>query len=82
MKEAKFTYYGRTPETNKLVSLYKRGGRWICAMEGYPSLTRSHPSFEVARRAFADWYELAQKDFGASDIDWGDVESQEVTKVP
>lgn len=77
MKAATFIYYGETEENNRTVRFCKRDGSYVCEVEGMPALMISHPSFERVRAAFNGWYQLAQKDFGASDIDWGDMTSAE-----
>ena len=73
LKAATFTYQGETEDKNRIVKFYKRNGMYVCEMEGMPSLTITHPSYERVLEAFKGWYQMAQKDYGPSDIDWGDM---------
>lgn len=72
---ATFTVYGRTEDTNRVVRFYKRDGVFVCDVEGMPALTVVHPSYKRVRAAFLGWYGIAQKDWGASDIDWAGMDA-------
>lgn len=73
-KVAKFTYYGSSPDKDRKVTFFKTDdNRYTCRIEGMHALTITHPSKERVREAFKGWWELSQKDWGASEIDWGDV---------
>jgi len=74
MKGAQFTAYGRTEDANRVVRFFKRNGMYVCEVEGVPSLTITHPSHERVKAAFDGWYQMSlYKDYGASDIEWGDM---------
>lgn len=72
-KVASFTYYGSDKTKNRTIRFYKnRHSSYTCDVEGIPSLTITHPSKVRVRAAFEGWWQMAQKDWGASEIDWGD----------
>ena len=76
MKAASFTYYGSTEDKNRVVRFYKnKYGSYTCSVEGTSALTITHPSYERVRAAFEGWYVFSSKDWGASDIDWGDMQT-------
>ncbi len=72
-KGASFTSYGSTEDKNRVVRFYKRDGRYVCEVEGIPALTIVHPSYDRVRAAFEGWYQMSIKDWGSSDIEWGDM---------
>ena len=73
MKGAQFTAYGETEDKNRVVRFFKRDGMYVCEVEGLPALTVVHPSYERVKAAFEGCYQMAFKDWGPSDIDWGDM---------
>jgi len=74
MKAAQFVYYGSDESKNRTVRFYKNlNGMYSCGIEGLPALTITHPSYARVKAAFEGWWQLSQKDWGASDIDWGDM---------
>jgi len=73
LKAATFVYHGQTEDKNRVVKFHKRNGMYVCEIEGMPSLTITHPSYERVLAAFEGWYQMAWKDWGPSDIDWGDM---------
>ena len=73
-KAASFVYYGETEDKNRVVRFSRnRYGSYTCELEGMPVLTITHPSYERVKAAFEGWYQMSFKDWGASDIDWGDM---------
>lgn len=69
MSRARFTYLGRTEAENREVRFYRRPDRmYVCEVEGTPALKIIHPSRERVRAAFEGWWQMAQKDWGASEI--------------
>lgn len=75
---AKFTYYGKTEALNREVKFYQRSDKlYVCDIAGMPALRVLHPSRARVMAAFKAWWEMAQKDYGASEIDWGDMAAQE-----
>jgi hypothetical protein len=74
MKAAEFTYFGSDESKNRVVRFYRQNGYYVCEIEGMPSLKIVHPSYERVRSAFLGWYEMSFKDWGSSDIDWGDMQ--------
>ena len=77
MKAATFVYYGADESKNRIVRFFKRDGYYVCEVEGMPSLTISHPSCERVKAAFEGWYQMSFKDWGASEIEWGDMSFSE-----
>ena len=74
MTQAKFTYYGSDESKNREVRFYRNPqGLYVCEAEGYPALKVTHPSKVRVKTAFQNWWEMAQKDWGASEIEWGDM---------
>jgi len=72
-KVASFTYYGETREKDRTVRLYQnREGTYTVDIEGLPALTQTTPSKDRAEQVFRGWREMSMKDWGASEIDWGD----------
>ena len=72
MRAAFFILYGKTEEDDRLVRLYRnRKGIYTVDFEGYPHLTRTTNSYEKAKSIFLGAYEMAQRDWGASEINWG-----------
>ena len=75
MKAATFIYQGETEDKNREVRFYKnQRGMYVCEIEGMPALTIIHPSYERVKAAFEGWYQMAFKDWGPSEIDWGDMD--------
>ena len=75
MNKAHFTYFGRTEAENREVRFYRRpDGMYVCEVEGYPTLKVTHPSKERVRAAFDCWYQMSFKDWGASNIEWEDIQ--------
>jgi len=66
---ARFTYLGSSKDKNREVRFYRRSdGMYVCEIEGMPALKIIHPSKERVRAAFDGWWQMAQKDWGASEI--------------
>jgi len=75
---AHFTYYGKTEDKNREVRFYKRpNGLYVCEVEGMPVLRITHPSKTRVMAAFKGWWEMSQKDWGASEIDWNEMATPE-----
>jgi len=73
MKSASFTYYGSSEDKNRTVRLIQNSaGSYTIDIEGMPALTQTTPSKMRAEEIFQGWWEMAWKDWGASDIDWSD----------
>ena len=70
MRVASFVYYGSTPDKHRLVTLRQSGNRYIVDIEGYPSLTQIYTNKEKAECALLGWWEMSQKDWGASEIEY------------
>ena len=67
-----FVVYGEKRLDYTLVRLYRnRKGTYTVDFEGYPHLTRTTNSYEKAKSIFLGAYEMAQRDWGASEINWG-----------
>jgi len=77
MKAAQFVYYGRTEDKNRIIRFHKSHGMYVCEVEGMPALVIRHPSYDRVRAAFEGWYQLALKDWGASEIEWNDMSPAE-----
>jgi hypothetical protein len=73
MKAAEFTYFGSDESKNRVVRFYRQNGYYVCEVEGVPALRVQHPSYERVKAAFEGWWQMSFKDWGASDIDWGDM---------
>ena len=74
-KVASFTYLGSDESNNRTVRFYKnRYGSYTCDIEGMPALTIVHPSKERVKAAFEGFWEMAWKDWGASEIEWNGLE--------
>lgn len=72
-KVASFIYYGETEDKNRLVRLYQNPqGTYTVDIEGMPSLTQTVTDKTKAEGIFRGWRELSMKDWGASEIDWGE----------
>lgn len=75
-KIASFTYYGSSPDKNRDVTLsvdnFPPSYRDIYAVtvEGYPGLTKHTPNRDEAEEILRGWWEMSQKDWGASEIEW------------
>lgn len=76
MKAATFTYYGSTEDKNRVVRFYRnQHGSYVCEIEGMSALTIMHPSYDRVKAAFEGWHQMSLKNWGASDIDWGDMQT-------
>jgi len=75
-KAAQFVYYGASENEKRVVRFFKDNGMYKCTIEGMPALTITHPSYERVKAAFEGWYQMAFKDWGPSEIDWGDMQSR------
>lgn len=74
MRRASFTYHGGPGREDRLVTFSKRhDGQYTVQIEGMPALTIIHPSYNRVKAAFEGFYQMSQKDYGATDIDWGDM---------
>jgi len=77
MTPAHFTYFGENETKNREVKFYRRpDGMFVTEVEGMPALKIAHPSKKRVMAAFKGWWEMAQKDWGASDIEWGDMATE------
>ena len=81
MTKASFTYYGHNGlkyiglSKDRLVTFQKLSdGQYSVQIEGMPALTFTHRSYDRVKEAFEGFYGMAFKDWGASEIDWGDKE--------
>ena len=70
-KIAWFTHYGSDPSKSRQVQLsLGHGGTYTVTIEGYPDLTIHTPDRVKAESALRGWWEMSQKDWGASEIIW------------
>lgn len=71
MKVASFTYYGETEDKNREVHLHRNpNGTYTIDIEGMPSLARTVSDKDEAEDILRGWWEMSQKDWGASEIIW------------
>ena len=70
---AHFWYYGNTSGKSRLVRLYQnKSGTYTVDIEGMPALTRTVSNRDKAEDIFRRFYGMSEKDWGASEIEWGD----------
>lgn len=75
MEGAWFTWYGQFNEDDRKVSLERVDkDRWGVRVAGMPALTQVFGSYERTERVFLGYWDMAFKDWGASDIEWGKAE--------
>lgn len=73
MKAARFTYYGESRDKDRVVRLYQNQfGTFTVDIQGMPALTKTVKDKDEAEDVFRGWREMSWKDWGASEIDWGD----------
>lgn len=72
-KPATYAYHGRSPKKGTLVKLRQLlDGRYVVEFDNHPELGCVPVSAAAAVGVFAGWRERAARDWGASDVDWGD----------
>jgi len=71
---ATFVYRDGGDNSGRRVSLFQqpRSKLWTITVEGFPSLTNTRHSASRAVESFAGWREMSLKDWGASEVDWGE----------
>tara|TARA_R100000501_G_C2559205_1_gene70576 strand:- start:387 stop:608 length:222 start_codon:yes stop_codon:yes gene_type:complete len=68
---ASFTSYGNSPDTDREVELRKISSDvWSVSVEGYPEISKSQLSENSARMFFEGAKNMAEKDYGSSEINW------------
>ena len=77
MRLASFVYYGSTPNKHRTVTLRQSGDKYVIEIEGMPALTQTYADEEKAKCALLGWHGMSMKDWGSSEIDWGDFEPVE-----
>ena len=78
MRKASFIAYGRTEAENREVTFSRLpNGQYVVRVEGMPVLTVTHPSYERVKAAFEGYYQMSVKDYGPSELEWGDMGQKE-----